>query len=287
MPRRGIWLALILAVLSSACSTIVESAEIRRNVQPALVKARHPRPQLTAKEACTVGISGISCRLMLHSIARAVSGQSAEVSTASLNYAGQMVGTVHAAVVSTLGLAVVLQHKTQPPCEDDKPHWLGTISLCISLGYFLYDLPVLFESQYSPLAPMVAHHAFSCVMLLLALSTFPSATYYACFVQVTEAVVPFTTAVFVLEKLKEQGTWLYCAARWTQLIVWLVVRQLLFIAFAWEVRRDWPLLTVFLRRMSITTGVLLGLFNTVGLGIVVLPGMPWLPGAVAEAGARG
>ena len=192
-----------------------------------------------------------------------------------LDLASRYVGTVHAVVVSILGFTTAVRERHHK--HDDDAPWLGTMALCISLGYFLYDIPVLFEAKYDPLYPMLFHHVFSSAMLLAIIFRVTKAVWWACVLQITEAVVPFSTVCFLIESANAHATWLYCIARWVQLGIWLIVRQLLFVGFALELRKDWTHLSPVIRSMGICGGTLLSLFNTGGLCMVIIKGLPWMP----------
>ena len=69
---------------------------------------------------------------------------------------------------------------------------------------------------------------------------------------------------------------LWSLLRWAQLIVWLIMRQLLFVYFAYIVWRDWAPMPPVMKALGWVTGLPLAAFNTAGLFKVVLPGFPWM-----------
>ena len=159
---------------------------------------------------------------------------------------------------------------------------LGALGLCVSVGYFVYDLRVLAEIGFNPLVPVLLHHSLCALCMGLIAASVPRAVWYACLLQCTEATVPLQTAVFFLERRGHQHdqqsggpTLAYAAARWGLLLLWLMVRELLFAYFAFVVWRDWDGLTLEMKALGWGTGVPLTVFNTGGLVAHVLPGWPW------------
>ena len=270
-------LALVLALAAAKQpGPRTQGPDIRRrteHVAAVPVPTRRPPPTLTTK-VCMVASSHISCNLLLRGLARALAGSNV-YSPADLDLSSRYVSAAHAVVASVLGLTTAVRERRHK--HDDNPSWLGTLALCISLGYFLYDTPILFEVNYDPLYPLLFHHVFSGASLLAIIFRVPKAVWWACLLQFTEAVLPFSTACFLVENANGQGTWVYCMTRWLQLGVWLVVRELLFVFFALEMRREWPRLSPVVRSMGIGGGTLLSLFNTAGLTLVVAKGIPWVP----------
>ena len=153
---------------------------------------------------------------------------------------------------------------------------LGSFGLCVSVAYFTYDFHVLLATHFHPLKPMIAHHILSgSCMMLIALAV-PRAAWYACLLQATEATAPVNISIFFLSRRSgHKGMALYSFLRWTQLLLWLVFRELLFVWFAYLVWRDWPTMPFVMKALGWGTGVPLALFNTAGLFKVVLPGFPW------------
>ena len=67
------------------------------------------------------------------------------------------------------------------------------------------------------------------------------------------------------------------ALRWLQLALWIVMRELLFVYFAYMVWRDWGSMPPVMKALGWGTGVPLFAFNTAALFKVALKGIPWTP----------
>ena len=230
----------------------------------------------------------------------------AEATASDRDAASRVPSTVHALVVLVLGGATVL---TTHPADvtDASPPYLGTISLCVSVGYFIQDIFVMLHSKYEPLLPLLLHHSGCALCMGLIALAVPRAVWYACLLQCTEATVPLQTLIFFLERahgyaVSGGGTprdaaaagagggsadWaLYALSRWSLLVTWLLVREALFVYFAFVVARDWEGLTPVMKVLGWGTGVPLALFNTGGLIHVVLVGFPWWPPPAKEERAK-
>ena len=195
-----------------------------------------------------------------------------------LSASGRVVSLCHALVVTFTSLATVL---TSSPLDFTDANGLeptlGSIGLCVSVAYFSYDLWVVIETQHQPVKPMIAHHLLSGSCMLLIAFAVPRAVWYACLLQATEATAPINIGIYFLEWGQKKASLVYRAARWLQLAVWLVMRELLFVWFAYLVWRDWTSMPSVMKALGWGTGAPLALFNTVGLFKVVLKGCPWSP----------
>ena len=200
-----------------------------------------------------------------------------------LDASSRLVSTVHALVVVWTGATTVLAHS---PLDFTQANGLeptlGALGLCVSVGYFVYDLRVLSEIGFNPLVPILLHHSLCALCMGLIAASVPRAVWYACLLQCTEATVPLQMAIFFLERHGHQDderrggpTLAYTAARWGLLLLWLLVRELLFAYFAFMVWRDWDGLSLAMKALGWGTGVPLAVFNTGGLVSHVLPGWPW------------
>ena len=193
--------------------------------------------------------------------------------------AGRIVSLMHCIPVTVTSLVTVL---TSSPSDFTDANGLeptlGSLGLCISVAYFTYDLKVLIETNFQPLVPMVAHHLLSgSCMCLIALAV-PRAAWYACLLQATEATAPVNIGIFFLQRRAGyKASAVYSAMRWAQLGLWLVMREALFVYFAYTVWMHWATMPPVMKALGWGTGVPLAAFNTAGLFKVVLPGFPWRP----------
>lgn len=238
----------------------------------------------TAQQKCAIIAGWALCSFILFTVFKGVfarnrGGSGAAIEKADRDGSGRLVSLFHCVTVSVTSLATVI---TSGPLDFTDANGLepalGCIGLCVSVGYFLYDFYVLIETNFHPLAPMIAHHILSggC-MALIALSV-PRAAWYACLLQATEVTAPNNIFIFFLERRSgHKGMLLYSAARWLQLALWLVMRELLFVYFAYMVWRDWGSMPPIMKALGWGTGVPLFAFNTAGLFKVVLKGFPWRP----------
>lgn len=201
------------------------------------------------------------------------------VTTDDRDVAGRIVSLMHCVPVTVTSLVTVM---TSSPLDFTAANGLeptlGSFGLCLSVAYFTYDLRVVIETRFHPFVPMVAHHLLSgSCMCLIALAV-PRAVWYACLLQATEATAPLNIGIFFLERrVRHKAMALYCAARWLQLLLWLVMREALFVYFARTVWSNWASMPPVMKALGWGTGVPLAAFNTAGLFKVVLKGFPWLP----------
>ena len=172
---------------------------------------------------------------------------------------------LHAGLVAILAWTVVMLEITL----------VGEISLCISIGYFLYDLFVMFTHGSDAFYPLLAHHLISAASMAYVAFTMPPAVWYTCLLQCSESTIPIQFTVWLLEQRGAKATVWYAAARWVQLVCWLVFRILLIGAFFSVLWAHWTRLDPNARMLGLGVGWALLLFNLGGLFTLVLPGIPW------------
>ena len=195
----------------------------------------------------------------------------------ALNAASRIVSTLHAVIVCLLAAFVV--HSSAADDElDERKLWYGVLSLTISFGYFVCDMVLMVFTGYEPLAPLMAHHVLSAGCMCWVAFDVPRAVWYACLLQCSEATVPINNYIWLLEERGRRCSREYCAARWLQLLVWLAVREALFVVFGWCVARHWAAMTISMKALGLCAGIPLALFNTGGLIAVILEGFPWWHG---------
>ena len=186
---------------------------------------------------------------------------------------------VHGLIATPCAIYAVFATHRASTLAEYTPPIVGVVGLCITVGHFLYDFRVIISVNCQPLVPMLAHHALSGGLMAWVVLGVPRAVWWACLLQCTEAIVPVQFALFHLERRghDERRTVAYAAARWLQLVGWVVCRILVILRFGQTVYLDYPTLSPSMRVLGWVAGVCLGLFNFAGFLSVVLPGCPWSP----------
>ena len=185
--------------------------------------------------------------------------------------ANRTVSSIHAITVCILASKALAQNDVE----------LGSISLCISLGYFVFDLFIIVQQQEEPFWALVAHHILSGGALGVAAISIPEAVWFANLGQCSESCLPLMFLVWLLEQRghhKPTVTLAYTITRWVQLIMWVLMRIVLFIVFLYTLYNEWSGLCTFSRAMGAVTGPFLLAFNIGGLVTLIAPGCPWWPG---------
>ena len=165
------------------------------------------------------------------------------------------------------------------PQAGDLTVAIGSFSLLVSVGYFIYDGIVIVVLQSEPFYPLLAHHVLGGAAVTFIAFARPRAVWYACLVQCSEGAIPPTFFVWLLEQRGAsvaRPTLLYTIARWVKLTLWLLLRVLLFGVYGSAVVRDWASMDGATRGLGAVMGSFFLVFNLGGLVTNVLPGFPWL-----------
>ena len=104
--------------------------------------------------------------------------------------------TIASIASSTCGSAAILASKALAQNDVE----LGSISLCISLGYFVFDLFIIVQQQEEPFWALVAHHILSGGALGVAAISIPEAVWFANLGQCSESCLPLMFLVWLLEQ---------------------------------------------------------------------------------------
>jgi hypothetical protein len=189
------------------------------------------------------------------------------------DFHGRVCALLHAVTCSALAM------RSLPGASsgDDTMIDLGITSLTITIGYLMHDIVVITTIGSDAYVPLIAHHTVSAMAAFGATIGERHAVWYGCILQCTESTVPFQFTTWLLERQGMRTTRAYCVARWLQLLVWLVMRVCLVLAFIYLVVRDWGTFSGFSKALGWLAGPPLLLFNVAGLFKVILPGLPWAP----------
>ena len=152
---------------------------------------------------------------------------------------------------------------------------LGSIGLCASTAYFVWDIHNMWRTDFQPFLPLLLHHVLSGTSMVLIAFWVPRAVWYACVLQLSEGTVPFYTIVAYLEWGGQKGTRAYALARWALLVAWLLLRVALIMFFFYPVGLAWAGMTDIIRLLAINGPALLA-FNLTALATVVVEGFPWV-----------
>lgn len=229
--------------------------------------ANYPIAKLTVVMLCFFGYVGVF--VLACNVLRVWHGVSRPEAVASI-----VVSTVHALVCFTLAMVTVLRDFGDIGANGAEP-LLGSIGLCVSIAYFVWDICHMWLTDYRPFLPLLLHHVLSGASMTLIAFWVPRAVWYACLLQLSEGTVPIYNVVAYLEWHGRRGTIAYALARWALLGTWLLLRVALIVYFFHVVCLAWAGMTDIVRLLAINGPALL-VFNLVALITVVIDGFPWL-----------
>ena len=235
-----------------------------------------------------IAITALTLNLLTGVLSVIFSGGRSKVGRRHIENGNRVVATMHAMVVVATAAFTVLVDASDDASDETEP-WLGALGLCVSVGYFMYDACMMPIVGFTPLLPLIAHHLWSGLTMAWVAFGVPRAVWYACLLQCSEATVPCTHIVWLLENRTEEAKYgnaakvtmprplgaAYAAARWLQLATWMLFREVLFVGFGSVVVRHWASMSTPMQFLGVGCGVPLFVFNTGGLIAVILPGCPW------------
>uniref|UniRef100_A0A7S3SC71 TLC domain-containing protein n=2 Tax=Emiliania huxleyi TaxID=2903 RepID=A0A7S3SC71_EMIHU len=236
-----------------------------------------PDPHWDIKLA-TFGVAFLGCFLV--SLLTRLASDAAGVDV-PLHIRGLAVSGLHAIVVVSTATLTFLRGDGDIGVGGEEP-LLGSLGLCVSVAYFVWDVRNMLRTGYQPLVPLLMHHVISGASMSWIACCVPRAVWYTCILQMSEATVPVNNLVTLWEWRGAHDRPSYTLLRWLLLAAWLPMRLLLIAYFHVPVYREWSGMSLPMHILALN-GPLLLTFNSAALAKVVLHGFPWL----ARKGGKG